>query len=376
MANKQRTIHILPIEPLEQRYTKQVLDWTVAELEDKCVFSTKNPFAYNNKGGLLYNVILPAPTYKTIENGQFLDIGGTLLFKLNQLKMVIEQLQSGVIQDGDVVFVMDIWFPGLECIRYYTDLMGFKNFKIAGIQHAGRSDYMDFIRQAGGWADDAELAFLNSCDMLFNDGGPWTVKLMRDHFGDRLSKNIQMAKGLVWNPQAIRDMANSKAAPLLSDPTEIPKPYIMFPHRTAFEKNLAELYYIADKLPKGMKIVITSSGKINVPYKHPSILYFSNISKTAYYKLLKHTELYLSLSFQDHFAFTAHEALALKTPILVKDTVAYRQFIPKDCLFDGTNELLKRLHSRDYRTPTDKESNQDSDATSLLVKNLLILLKR
>ena len=92
----------LPIENLEQRYTTMMND-TLRPLVDVYVYP---------------KITMP----KKIGIGQFLDVFNTIRFKAAQLQMVANMFAKGQVHDGDAFLVGDIFFPGIESIRYMAEL--------------------------------------------------------------------------------------------------------------------------------------------------------------------------------------------------------------------------------------------------------------
>ena len=80
---------------------------------------------------------------KEIKRGQFLDIVNTCKFKAAQLQMIADLFNEGKIENGDAFLVGDIFFPGIEMIKYMSELLGI-NVRVYGINYAGRADKTDF----------------------------------------------------------------------------------------------------------------------------------------------------------------------------------------------------------------------------------------
>ncbi|NDD91236.1 hypothetical protein EBZ37_04035 [bacterium] len=93
----------LPIEEIEARYTKMMNDAISPKVDI-----------------VLYPEI---EIEKDIKQGQFLDIVNTCKFKAAQLQMVADLFSQGKINSGDAFFVGDIFFPGIEMIKYMAELL-------------------------------------------------------------------------------------------------------------------------------------------------------------------------------------------------------------------------------------------------------------
>lgn len=145
----------LPIEDLPERYSylwNRTVPQQLRELNVK---------VHDIRGGGF-----TAPD--RIRNGQFLDVAETLKYKAGQMRYMAEMAGEGSLKDGDVVFVHDLWFPGLEALFYLRDALGIK-FKIAGMLHAGTYDPYDYLtqRNMARWAHSLENTWFHEVDAIF-----------------------------------------------------------------------------------------------------------------------------------------------------------------------------------------------------------------
>src|SRR5437867_2477777 len=135
-------IHLLPIEPLDTRYTAQWYRWWPTELR---------------RLGHEVNMIDGERLTQGISRGQFLDVIDTNYYKASQLQAVAKQWHAGQIKDGDVFLLLDAWNPCAEQLAYMRDALGAK-VTIAGLLHAGTYDPSDYISKVGmgRWAAKVE----------------------------------------------------------------------------------------------------------------------------------------------------------------------------------------------------------------------------
>jgi len=61
-----------------------------------------------------------------IETGAFLDSEGTNFYKFSQLQEVCKLFKEGIIKQDDTFFVSDLWFPGIEAIKYMAYFRGIR----------------------------------------------------------------------------------------------------------------------------------------------------------------------------------------------------------------------------------------------------------
>ena len=93
-------IYIVPIEPIDQRYTKQWYDNIPVILEQRIA-----------QDGLDYHVVIvdgeTVPDDTT--SGAFLDFGATNVYKASQTVAVSKLFSAGRVQAGDKFLVTDAW---------------------------------------------------------------------------------------------------------------------------------------------------------------------------------------------------------------------------------------------------------------------------
>ncbi len=140
----------IPIEPLEERYTKQWFKWFPEEFKGQ---------------GLEYAVLVGRQLSNEIKTGTFLDINATLVYKASQLQQIGQLFYDGRVKDGDVFFVADIEFWGIEAIKYLADLNKVK-IRLVGFCHAASYTREDFIAPCEPYAKFHEQAWFNTFDRI------------------------------------------------------------------------------------------------------------------------------------------------------------------------------------------------------------------
>ena len=147
------TLRILPIEPLENRYTKHWYDYFPDQFRDHC----PEYEVIQISGHVLDN--------KTDE-GAFLNFSSTSHFKATQMAQVAKIFAQNLVKDGDVFLVTDAWNPCAHMIRYMADLAGIK-VKMMGFWHAGHYDPHDLLAQRftnSKWAEALEQSMFELYD--------------------------------------------------------------------------------------------------------------------------------------------------------------------------------------------------------------------
>lgn len=310
-------IHFIPLENLEERYTI---------LMNNIVNSSGLVTSYYPKGWV----------EKKINKGEFLDIERTIEFKAKQLSMISKAFQRNEIKSGDWIFFADIFFPGIDAVKYMSELQGI-NIKVAAFNHAGRADETDFVQRLGKWSDKVEEGYHRLCDLVFV-GSEFHKKRVSSYFS--YNQNRIKVTGCVWN--------NKKAFqtyPFLDRKEDI----VIFPHRLAAEKGLTEFYEICWSMPDKKFIVTSSSNKECRAPLPDNVRYINNLTKREYYQWLSKSKYYLSTAYQETFGYTLREALLYNCRVVVPNDVCYPEMLPKECLFERRDmETIKKYLSDDY----------------------------
>lgn len=309
----------LPFEHIPQRYTEM---WNAAFIgcmtSEDLVLEVKSP-----------------PT--KIENGQFLDTYGTIIHKAKQMAMVSRLFQDGRVQSGDVFFVPDIFYPGLESIKYMAELSGI-DVKIVAFNHAGRADKDDFVQQLGPWSDYQEQAWHDVCDI---------VLVGSNYHADRVHMKFRPKKiavtGAIWSKRWMDDRCLGKLQSVKED-------YVIWPHRICKEKGFDLFLQIAKGNPE-LRFVVTSCGPNRWPadvVQPKNVSYLYDLTKDQYFEAFQKAKCYLSTAYQETFGYTLQEAIYFQCLVLVPDYACYPEFTRKDCRLShlslGVGGLITELY--------------------------------
>jgi len=288
-------IHYLPIENIEQRYTKLMND---------IVYPYCNYIYYPDN----FNEV-------EIRKGQFLDIERTIQFKAKQIELVSIAFQEGKVNNGDWFLVGDIYFPGIESIKYMAELQDI-NIKIASFNYAGRADENDFVQRLQNWSDYTEKGYHAVCDKIFV-GSNYHKKNVEEYF--KLPKDKVIVTGYVWDIDKAKEIypwTNKK------------EEFVIWPHRICKEKGFDEFMSIAINFPD-YQYIVTSSSKINSRIHLPkNVEYIYGLSKKGYYEYMSKAKYYLSTAYQETFGYTLREAMMYDCRIAVPDRACYKEMVP------------------------------------------------
>lgn len=143
------TVWVVPLESVEGRYSEQWNVWFPAMWDEA-------RFLWGD----------PALQRQTVKDGDFLDPVGTTAYKASQLGLIAEAIGTGAIQDGDVLWFHDLWFP-LTQVFYMLDLLGL-DVKVGGFLHAGAYCPQDALNlgEIPAWAAPIEEAWFRRVDSI------------------------------------------------------------------------------------------------------------------------------------------------------------------------------------------------------------------
>ena len=151
------TIWIIPIEPIDQRYTKQ---WY-----DNIPLILQKEIAERN---LFYKVVTIdgedfKPDVRT--EGAFLDFGATNVYKATQAAEVSKLFSNGKVKAGDKFLITDAWNFIITPIKYMSDLLDIP-VEVHSIWHAGAYDPSDILgyKMSKPWPSHVEKSWYYSSD--------------------------------------------------------------------------------------------------------------------------------------------------------------------------------------------------------------------
>jgi len=352
----------LPIEPYEERYTKQLDDWVEMALKEK---------------GIEYIKLSGTPRGDKVQHGQVLDAIGRPIWCMEQAKQLLTAISKGEVKKGDKIFTMDIWQFGIETIAYASDQMGL-DLEFYGFNCAGSFEWYDFINLTGigrwgkhlertwfEWATKVFFASEKLRNMAFNAG----------MFSDRTKAVIT---GLASNSQYVlntisphNNVKNNEEA-FNYHKTDT----VVFPHRYDFEKNPSIFLDVAEKLQgQNINFIITTGrkgtaiGNADVKraiklHKKRIIYIKAGMTKLQYYQTLLNSKVVFSSAKQDTIGNCILESVALGCTPVVNTGVSYEEFLPKKyiytdgCVDEACDLILKYLEKPSNAYPYTKRYDQ------------------
>lgn len=326
-----------PFEDIPQRYTTM---WNAAIR--KCLSADDLYVETDN-------------TKQKIESGEFLDTFGTIAYKAKQIGIISSMFKEGIVKDGDTFFIPDVFYPGLEAIRYMAELSGI-NVKIATFNHAGRADEDDFVQKLGPWSDTQEKAWHDLSDLILV-GSEYQKKRVCHKFNP--SKIV--VTGAVWDKSWMDDMCRG----LERDKEN----YIIYPHRPSKEKRFDLFLECAKANPK-LKFVITSCGPARIDGKSLPINvdYLHGLTKRQYFEVFSKADGYLSTAYQETFGYTLQEAIYFGCKVICPNYACYPEYANANSIIPF-EDMVKPGKLTDLYTNCDtlKQSLQVEDNAKTII---------
>jgi hypothetical protein len=322
--NFMKTIYIIPIEPIDARYTKQWYENIPKILQDEIAIH-QLPMSVVTIDGF-------QPATGTTK-GAFLDFAVTNIYKASQTQKVSELFSQGVIKKGDKFLVTDAWNPIITSIKYMSDLLDIP-VEIHGIWHAGAYDHTDILgyKMTKPWPWHQESAWFHCCDYNY---------YATDFHKDMFLKNLKIEPE--YHSKALR--SGQPHTPIIeqceqywSDPKSN---YMIWPHR-----------YNADKQPE---IVETMKYSISC---ETIITQQMNLSKEEYYKVLGNCSVIFSCSLHENLGISVMEAVLAGVIPILPDRCSYSEmYLPEflypsewtssyDSYWENTNNMADFINYR------------------------------
>ena len=292
------TIWIVPIEPIDQRYTKQWYDNIPKLLKP-----------YLKKGEKI--VTLDGHVEETgTTSGAFLDFGKTNEYKATQVVEISQLFSAGKIKAGDKFLVTDAWNFAITPIKYMSDLLDIP-VEIHGIWHAGAYDPSDILglKMQKPWPHHVERSWYYASDY--------------NYFGTHFHKNMFLENLKI--PLYDHDKAHQSGQPhdyLKEEILSIPKPkyrdnILVWPHRYNEDKQPDIIEDIKKRIPE-VEVIITQ--------KH-------NFSKREYYELLCRSKMIFSCALHENLGISMMEAVLAGCIPLMPKRASYQEMYDKEFLY-------------------------------------------
>lgn len=305
-----RTLWLVELEPLENRYTKHWWEFLPEQLEMNCPG---------------FNVeIIEAPIYAPkAEQGAFLDFTSTVKVKANQIEDIAARFDNNEIRTGDVFLYTDAWNPTVTMLKYMAGLRGIKITTI-GIWHAGNYDPNDLLGQTfryDRWIKNLEYAMADSFD----------INVFATKYHANLASIAPSAKKVVVGfPMEYYSRLEDFQAPIT--PWGMRENIIVFPHRIAKEKRPQDFEKLQEYLYGRYEFVYTQEVCSN---------------KEEYHTLLRKSKFAFSAADQETLGISMYEAALLGCMPIVPDRLSYKEMWSAYIRYSNLEEAVKDINKID-----------------------------
>jgi glycosyltransferase involved in cell wall biosynthesis len=338
----QRRLFLLPIEPLEERYTGVWWRWL------------PETFAK----GFDVEVVPGAGLTETVETGAFLDLHSRVSYCASQLMVMAGLFKRGEVKPGDAVFIADLEFFGVEALRYMSKLGGV-DVGIYGFLHAASYTDGDFMEPMAHVGQHAELAWIATCDLVFVGSGYHKEAVKARRLGGRAPKLADriIVTGNPWRTQEARELVNPR--------TDVRDIDILYPHRPDAEKRpgrfLDALESYAEKY--GMPRVAFTTGRSEYRSTNDSaslariqalakaypdkVMVATGLGRQEFYRLLSRTKVVVSAAREENFGYAMVEGMAQGALPLMPACASYLMLARHDHRFlvEDTESPVRKLRN-------------------------------
>lgn len=293
-----RTIFILPIEPIEKRYTAEWHRHIPTQLA-----------SFAKDAGLEFKITQVngrgAPA--DVPKGQFLDFAGTSVYKCTQMAEMAKRITKGDVKSGDVILVTDAWNPMVLQLRLMLDMLKI-NAEIHGIWHAGSYDLTDLLGlgiKDKAWSHATERAMFAAYSTSYF-ATRYHVETFCKALDISMPDRWKKIKTVGWPMEYIADRVKHVSATR--------EKIIVFPHRISPDKRPQMFIDVAHAMRNsGYEFVLTQE---------------QNLSKDEYHNLLSRATLAVSMAQHEMLGIGMYEAAINGCIPLVPNRLSYREMYP------------------------------------------------
>ena len=289
MANN--TIYIIPIEPIDQRYTKQWYDNIPVILKER---TSK------------YDIVTIdgedfSPEKRS--EGAFLDFGATNVYKASQAVIVSKLFSEGKIKAGDKFLVTDAWNFIITPIKYMSDLLEIP-VEIHSIWHAGAYDPSDILgyKMSKPWPWLQEQGWFMCSDYNY-----YASESHRSMFLENLDIPEKYHNKAIRSGQPHELIIDDLV--IYQDTLKTNK--VMWPHRYNDDKQPE----IAEDLSNDFDMIITQK---------------MNLNKADYYKTMGSSKVLFSCALHENLGISVMEAVLTGAIPVLPDRCSYSEmYLPE-----------------------------------------------
>ena len=307
------TIHIVDIEAVDTRYTKQWKEFLPKQLQRATNEDVK--------------VISGGETPQATTPGAFLNFGGTNVYKSKQLETIGEMFCKGQVKDNDYFLYTDAWNPTVIQLKYMAELLGV-DIKLGGLWHAGSYDPQDFLGRLIGdkpWVRHAEMSMFECYDDNFF-ASDFHIDMFTDVMMEDYSIDYDKIHRVGWPMEYLKNSLDGYKGMEKRD-------LILFPHRVAPEKQVDIFRDLAMRLPQYEFVVCQER----------------DLTKNEYHNLLGESKLVFSANLQETLGISWYEGALVDSIPMVPDRLSYAEMALPEFKYpsEWTEDYDAYLHHKD-----------------------------
>lgn len=348
-------IFIVPIEPIDLRYTKQWYDNIPKLIKNAAKGMGLNVGVLSIDGN---------SNSGDTSNGAFLNFAETNKWKAEQIVKITELFMDGAINNGDRFLITDAWNFLITPIKYMSELLDIP-VEIHGIWHAGHYDPSDILgmKMSNEWPGHIEKSWYYSCDY--------------NYFGTNYHKNMFLNNLQIPESDHNRAVRSGQPhdyiVPILEPYGNLDKrKQIIWPHRYNQDKQPE----IAEDLSNTFTTIITQ--------KRP-------LSKMEYYNELGSSQIIFSCSLHENLGISVMEGVISGVIPVLPDRCSYSEMYNPVFLYpsewtesfesymDHRDELCNFINERlenseKYQTELVDQKNrliEEYLSSSIMINNLI-----
>jgi glycosyltransferase involved in cell wall biosynthesis len=325
-----KTFWYVPIESLKARYTDQLCNEWIPRTFD---FVSDTFSLYYT-----WQVADPPRVSEEITIGSVLDGVNRGVVSLQQMSWLLEQVHR--MSDDDVIFLQDMWTPGLEALFYALHLRNLRP-RIYAMCHAQSVDEYDFTYNMRSWMRPIEIAWSRQLAGLFV-----ASTIHRDQLK---AAGIECPIHVVGLPIHVTPVRNMM--PMLDEDKQNT---VIYSSRLNNEKNPYFMLQVAReflKLHPSWEWVVTTSAT-QFSSEVPGLLsamhelkretegrfrLLSGLTKHKYYEALCRAKIQFNCSLQDYVSWTYLEALAANCDVVYPDFRSFPECVDASRLYKAFN---------------------------------------
>ena len=292
------TIYIIPIEPIDQRYTKQWYDNIPLLLNEKIA---EHSLEY------CVETIDGVTVEDKTTSGAFLDFGKTNQYKASQTARVSELFSQGLILPGDKFLITDAWNFIVTPIKYMSELLDIP-VEIHGIWHAGAYDPTDILglKMTKPWPHLQEQAWFMACDYNYF-GTDFHKRMFLENLQVPEEHHHKAIRSGQPHTPIVEQLEPYYNAERINAGTERqPITIMLWPHRYNEDKQPQ----IVEDMKNGLGNTLLMTQKMN-------------LSKEKYYEVLGETTIVFSCSLHENLGISMMEGCLAGAIPIVPDRASY-----------------------------------------------------